>query len=77
MTDYEENKEVTWHAREIIELSNAIKIPTVTFDLINQKRMQVELSKESVYKQFLSEEESELLRSTLVPVWDFDSMTEP
>jgi hypothetical protein len=43
---------------------------------MNQKRMQVELSKESVYSQYLSPEEAQLLKKSLVPVWEFDNMTE-
>ena len=56
LSDYLCDCKLTWKAREVIELSNAMKIPNITMDLLNQKRMQVELSKESVYKQFLTPE---------------------
>ncbi len=45
LPQYQVNWEKTWYARETIEMSNAIKIPTIVMDLFNQKRMQVELSK--------------------------------
>jgi hypothetical protein len=76
LTDYQQDPETAWKARELIEHSNAIKIPNITFDLMNQKRMQAELSKESVYSQYLSPEEAALLKSTLVPIWEFDNMSE-
>lgn len=41
LSDYSANLQATWHAREIIEVSRAYKIPSITFDLMNQKRMQV------------------------------------
>ena len=42
--DYKEymiNQTMTWNRREMIQLSNAIKIPNVTLDIMNKKRMQV------------------------------------
>lgn len=41
LSDYSENPQATWHGREIIEVSRAYKIPSILFDLMNQKRMQV------------------------------------
>jgi len=38
-------------------------------DLMNQKRMQVELSKESVFSKFLTPEECALLKTSLVQSW--------
>lgn len=76
LSDYQQDPEAAWKARELIELSNAIKIPNITFDLMNQKRMQAELSKESVYSQYLSSEEADILKSSLVPIWEFDNMSE-
>lgn len=41
LQDFEVDLQKTWSAREIIELSNAIKIPSITMELMGQKRMQV------------------------------------
>jgi hypothetical protein len=38
--------------------------------------MQVELSKKDVYSKFLSKEECKLLELSLVPVWEFDHLSE-
>jgi hypothetical protein len=39
----------------MIEISEAIKIPDVKMELMNQKRMQVELSKPKVHEKYLNE----------------------
>ena len=56
MSDYKEDWEAIWRVRELIEMSNAIKIPTVTMELFNCKRVQTELSKEEVFSQYLTKE---------------------
>ena len=55
--DYCESNEIEkcWESREMIELSEAIKIPDVKMELMNQKRMQVELSKPKVHEKYLNE----------------------
>ena len=57
-SDYYQNGNFNqcWTVRETIEMSNAIKIPDIKMELMNQKRMQVELSKPEVHQKFLSAE---------------------
>ncbi len=56
-----------------IELSNAIKISNIENELMNQKRMQVELCKPENYKKYLDKEEDiKLLESSFVEMIDFD-----
>ncbi len=54
ISDYQEDWNAIWKVRELIELSNAVKIPTVTMELYNYKRMQTELSKQETYSQYLA-----------------------
>jgi hypothetical protein len=61
---------------ETIELSNAIKIPDATLKLFNSKRMQTELSKEEVFSKYLTKEESEILKLSVIRQWEFDDMKE-
>ena len=74
--EYEGDWDAIWKAREAIELSTAISIPDATMKLINSKRMQAELSKEEVYKEYLDKEETELIRVSLAKQWDFDNVSE-
>lgn len=52
------DQNVGWKVKEDIELSNAYCIPPVVMELINQKRVQTELTKPQVLRQFLPEEEA-------------------
>jgi hypothetical protein len=61
---------------ETIELSNAIKIPDAALKLFNSKRMQTELSKEEVFSKYLTKEESEILKLSVIRQWEFDDMKE-
>ena len=45
-------------------------------ELINQKRMQTELSKPEVLKRFLTEEEVTEIHKVFVKEWDFDNISE-
>jgi hypothetical protein len=53
-----------------------VKIPDARMKLLNSKRMQTELSKESVYSRYLTKEEGELLRLSIIGQWEFDDMKE-
>ena len=61
---------------ETIELSNAIKVPDAALKLFNSKRMQTELSKEEVFSKYLTKEESEMLKLSVIRQWEFDDMKE-
>jgi len=60
--------------RQMLAVSKAISIPSVNFELINLKRMQIELSKPFIIRQFLNEEEARSLETSLIESWDFDTM---
>lgn len=68
--------ELGWKVKEEIELSNAYCIPPVSMELINEKRMQVELAKPEVLRKFVSEEDAVKLEKVFVKFWDFDSLSE-
>ncbi len=72
LSDWENLKE----AMEVIELSNAVKVPDATMKLVNSKRMQAELSKPEVHEKYLTKEEAEVLMLSVIRQWEFDSMTE-
>ena len=76
IADYKEDWDAIWKVRELIELSNAIKIPTVAMELFNCKRVQTELSKKKIYSKYLTEEEGELLERSVAKQWEFDEMNE-
>lgn len=57
-------------------MSKAIKIPDATMKLLNSKRMQTELSKEEVYTQYLTNEEAEILKLSVIKQWEFDNIDE-
>lgn len=44
--------------------------------LLNSKRMQTELSKEEVYTQYLTKEEADVLKLSVIRQWEFDSVGE-
>ena len=62
--------------KETIELSNAISLPPVVMELVNEKRMQAELTKPAVLRKYATEEEAKIIESTLVKEWEFDSLDE-
>lgn len=66
--------EACWKMKETIELSNAISLPPVVMELVNEKRMQAELTKPAVLRKFATEEEAKIIESTLVQEWEFDSL---
>ena len=45
-------------------------------ELINQKRMQTELSKPDVLRKYLSEENVQEIHKCFVKEWDFDDISE-
>lgn len=48
--------EAGWKTKEMIELSNAYTLPPIVMELVNQKRVQTELTKPEVLRKFLSDE---------------------
>lgn len=60
---------VGWKAKEDIETSNAYSIPSVVMELINQKKVQTQLTKPEVIRKFLPEEEAAKLEETFVKQW--------
>lgn len=65
-----------WKAKEAIVFSNALSVPPIEFELVNQKRMQTELAKPEILKRYASEEEAEMLMKTRVGEWEFDNISE-
>ena len=51
-------------------------LPPVSMELINQKRMQTELSKIEVLRKYLSEEDAQEIKKCFVQEWDFDGLSE-
>ena len=74
--DYLPELETRWKARRIIEESKAVTMPSISMELINQKRLQVEISKPDVYRKYLDENEAALLEQSLVQFHEFDHMPE-
>lgn len=56
-----------------MELSKAIMIPSISMQLINMKRAQVELDKPETLKKYLKKEDIELISSFKTSVCDFDN----
>ncbi|ANQ05897.1 Glutathione synthetase [Plasmodium coatneyi] len=46
--------ETVWHVRELIEFSDAVKIPSLPYQLVGSKRIQMILLDESILKRYLS-----------------------
>lgn len=64
-----------WYAREEIELSNAIKCPTVEYQLIGTKKIQQVWSSEGVLEKFLSADEAQFMRSAFTDIHALDDPT--
>jgi hypothetical protein len=54
--------------------SNATCIPDIAHEIVNMKRVQCELSKPEVMRRYLTEEESKLVESSLVPIFEFSNI---
>lgn len=72
---YAGNVEEARRCREQLAASNAISIPAVAMELVNLKRVQVEMSKPAVARKFLSEGEAQRVLGSLVASWEFDSLS--
>ncbi|EUD68244.1 glutathione synthase [Plasmodium inui San Antonio 1] len=46
--------EIIWHVRELLEFSDAVKIPSVPYQLVGSKRIQMILLDESILRHYLS-----------------------
>lgn len=63
-----------WKAREVIELSRAIKCPTVDYQLINFKIFQVYLAKDEILSRFVPNlEEREIIQSNFAKFWELEN----
>ena len=58
--------DVEWRAREMMELSCAIKCPTIAYQLSGAKRIQQRLSEPGMLERYLSSDECNLLRDCFV-----------
>ena len=64
--------ETTWEARKLVELSQAVKFPSLGMQLVNFKRAQLDLCSKEVLEKYLSEEEAKLMLKHFVKIWSFD-----
>lgn len=65
--------EKEWKARKTIELSQAIKVPSLGMQLINFKRAQIDLCTADVLKKYIGQEKIQSILQNVVPSWDFDN----
>lgn len=50
------DSEAGWQLKEDIELSNASVIPPIAMELINQKRVQIEMTKPDILRKYCSDD---------------------
>ena len=68
--------EEDWKAREVIELSRAIKCPTVDYQMINFKIFQVYLAQDAKLAKFFPKaEEREKIKKNFAGFWDLEDAT--
>jgi len=68
--------EDTWKAREIIEMSRAVKCPNIDSQMINFKIFQVYLAKDHVLENFIPEEaKRKQFQKNFAQFWDFEDYT--
>ncbi|CAD8124392.1 unnamed protein product [Paramecium sonneborni] len=70
--DQYENEEC-WNIREMIELSKALKCPSLNTQLVNFKKLQQILLDESQIQKFLTKDESKLISQNYCKIWGFDN----
>lgn len=68
--DYKSEKE--WNARKTIELSGAIKCPTVAMQLVGAKKVQQLLAVPGEVEKYVSESEATKMRSTFTGLYPLD-----
>jgi hypothetical protein len=61
-----------WNCRRKIELSRALKMPSIGMQLINFKRAQLELCKKEVLLKYLEEEEAGLVHDISTQMYGFE-----
>lgn len=64
--------EIEWSARTLMERSNAIKCPSITYHLAGTKKIQQELAKTGVLERFVQETNAVKLRKCFAGLWGFD-----
>lgn len=69
--------EEDWKAREVIEMSRALKCPTVDYQLINFKIFQVYLARDEVLARFVPKmEEREQIQENFAKFWELEDAKE-
>jgi glutathione synthase len=74
-TDYP--TEIEWDARKLIESSNAIKCPSVAYQLVGTKKIQQTLCVPGVLEKFLTQENADKLRKCFAKQFSLGSMATP
>ena len=64
--------EEEWVARLRVDQSNSVKAPNIAYHLVGTKKVQQALCRPGAVEQFLSPEESLVVRSTFAPQWTLD-----
>ncbi|RLN30726.1 hypothetical protein C2845_PM05G20840 [Panicum miliaceum] len=65
--------EAEWRARSSIELSSAIKCPSISYHLVGTKKIQQELAKENVLERFLDNKgDIERVRQCFAGLWSLE-----
>ncbi|KAH7424005.1 hypothetical protein KP509_12G085000 [Ceratopteris richardii] len=66
-----------WSARTLMEKSNAIKCPSISYHLAGTKKIQQELAKPGVLERFVKKaDDAEKLRRCFAGLWGFDNNEE-
>jgi len=69
--------EEDWKAREVIEMSRAIKCPTIDYQLINFKIFQVYLARDEILSRFFPNfEEREMIQKNFARFWELEDKNE-
>lgn len=71
-SDYPSNNE--WDARKIIELSSAIKCPSVGYQLAGTKKVQQVLCEDNILERYLNPTESQLLKECFAAQYSLGTM---
>ncbi|XP_071534052.1 glutathione synthetase-like isoform X1 [Panulirus ornatus] len=66
------HSEAEWEARLTIERSRAIKSPSIQYQLAGTKKVQQEIARPDVLKQFLSDSEAELVGQLFTGLYSLD-----
>lgn len=67
--------EEEWKARELIELSYAIKCPTAAYQLAGMKKIQQEIAQPGAVEKYLGEEESKKVRKCFAGLYPLNEQT--